>query len=126
MTDAPGVTAAAGSPFPLDGSVNKEKLVELLDVQTELAWLDYKRECDLSHAEGLVELAKDVGAMGILGGYLAVGADDAGTAVGLPAGQAGSRSSAAAGSEADRANRVGSPTIVGRPRLHSAGVAWPD
>lgn len=89
MTDAPGVTAAAGPPFPLDGSVNREKLVELLGVQTELAWLDYKRERDLSHAEGLVELAKDVGAMEILGGYLVVGADDTGTVVGLPAGQAG-------------------------------------
>lgn len=89
LAHAHGVTAAAGPPFALDGSVNREKLSELLGVQTELAWLDYKRECDLSQAEGLVEIAKDVGAMGILGGYLVVGADDTGTSTGLPAGQAG-------------------------------------
>lgn len=88
MADADGVTVPDEPPFALDGGVTREKLAELLGVQTELAWLDYKRECDLSRGEGLVELAKDAGAMGILGGYLVVGADDSGTPTGLPAGQA--------------------------------------
>lgn len=82
------MTSVDQPPFALDGTVTREKLAELLAVQTELAWLDYKSECDLSHAAGLVELAKDAGAMGILGGYLVVGADNAGRPVGLPAGQA--------------------------------------
>ena len=88
MADADGVTAPDEPPFALDGGVTREKLAELLGVQTELAWLDDKRECDLSRGEGLVELAKDADAMGILGGYLVVGADDFGTPTGLPPGQA--------------------------------------
>jgi len=85
-----GVTSSAASqpPFALDGTVIRDKLLELLAVQTELPELDYKGECDLSSAGGLVELTKDIGAMSILGGYLVVGADDRGIAVGLPAGQA--------------------------------------
>lgn len=85
-----GVTspAAGQPPFALDGTVTREKLLELLAVQTELPELDYKRECDLSTAGGLVELTKDIGAMCILGGYLVVGADNNGNAVGLPGVQA--------------------------------------
>lgn len=75
-------------PFALDGTVSREKLQELLAVQTELAWLDLKASCDLSGSQGLVELAKDVGAMSINGGYLIVGADDSGTVVGLSPDQA--------------------------------------
>jgi hypothetical protein len=82
-----GTPAAHEAPFALDGTVSRDKLLELLDVQTELPWLDYKRDCDLSGAQGLVELAKDVGAMSILGGYLVVGADDRGAPVGLPPGR---------------------------------------
>lgn len=82
-------TPATGAPrFALDGTVTRDKLLELLDVQTELPTLDYKRQCDLSGAAGTVELVKDIGAMGILGGYLVVGADDSGGVTGLPAGQA--------------------------------------
>jgi hypothetical protein len=81
-------TPAAQPPFALDGTVTRDKLLELLAVQAELPTLDYKRECDLSGAAGTVELVKDIGAMGILGGYLVVGADDSGGVTGLAAGQA--------------------------------------
>lgn len=87
-TAAVSTPAAGQPPFALDGTVTREKLSELLAVQTELATLDYKRECDLSGAAGTVELVKDIGAMSILGGYLVVGADDSGGVTGLPAGQA--------------------------------------
>jgi hypothetical protein len=75
-------------PFALDGLVNADKLRELLAVQTELPWLDLKRECDLSDTRARIEFAKDVGAMQAAGGYLLVGVEDDGTVVGLPAGQA--------------------------------------
>ncbi len=82
-------TPAHQPPFAVDGTVTRDKLLELLSVQTELTWLDYKRECDLSQTSDLVELTKDIGAMGILGGYLVVGAEDDGTPVGLSARAAG-------------------------------------
>lgn len=47
-----GVTspAAGQPPFALDGTVTRDKLLELLAVQTELPELEDKRECDLSSA----------------------------------------------------------------------------
>jgi hypothetical protein len=49
------ISPAAGQPpFALDGIVTRDKLIELLAVQTELPELDYKRECNLSTAGGLV------------------------------------------------------------------------
>lgn len=86
MTDS---TPAHVPPFALDGTVTREKLHELLAVQTELPWLDFKAACDLSGAAGLVELTKDVGAMMLRGGYLVVGVDDSGTPVGLSDNEAG-------------------------------------
>lgn len=80
--------ASGQPPFALDGTVTFDKLMELLEVQTELPELDYKLQCDLSDTGALVELTKDIGAMNILGGYLVIGADDNGNAVGLPTGQA--------------------------------------
>ncbi len=74
-------------PFALDATVTAAKLAELLGVQTELAWLDFKQQCDLSERSEIVELAKDVGAMSIRGGYLVIGVDDDGHPCGLPAGQ---------------------------------------
>lgn len=71
-------------PFALDGSVTDTKLRELLDQQTELPWLDFKQQCEITDRRELVELAKDVGAMSILGGYLVVGADDSGRPCGMP------------------------------------------
>lgn len=58
--------------------VSEEKLRQLLDEQAESASLDYKSECDLRQKSDLVELAKDVGAMQIEGGFIVVGADDHG------------------------------------------------
>jgi len=75
-------------PFALDGTVTRDKLIELLGVQTELTWMDYKQACDLSGAAGTVELTKDVGAMMIQGGYLVIGADDSRTPVGISATEA--------------------------------------
>jgi len=72
------------SPFALDGTVTRDELLELLGVQTELTWLDYKRECYLASTAGVVEVTKDIGAMSILGGHLVIGADDHGAVVGLP------------------------------------------
>ncbi|HEX6506207.1 MAG TPA: hypothetical protein VF221_01115 [Chloroflexota bacterium] len=64
------------------GSVKADALAALLDFQSEHDWLDYKRQCDLSTTRGVVELAKDVGAMMISGGYVLVGADDNGQPAG--------------------------------------------
>jgi hypothetical protein len=58
--------------------VTREKLGELLKEQTESETLDYKATCDLNDTRQLVELAKDVGAMSILGGFLVIGADNHG------------------------------------------------
>jgi len=77
-------TASAHEPpFALDGTVTRDKLLELLAVQMELSWLDYKEVYDLSGAEGQVKLARHAGAMMIDGGYIVVGADDNGVPVGL-------------------------------------------
>jgi hypothetical protein len=64
------------------GSVSAQALADLLAVQAERDWLDYKTQCDLSSTRGVVELAKDAGAMMITGGYIVVGADSHGQATG--------------------------------------------
>src|SRR4051812_26350600 len=64
-------------------ALNEETLVDLLNEGAERAGLDYKRECDLNDTAHRVELAKDLGAMQIHGGYIVVGADDHGTPTGL-------------------------------------------
>lgn len=66
------------SPVVLDGRVSDEKLNELLALQAEYPEFDYKRVIDLSGVAGLAELAKDVGAMQVRGGYLIAGVDDHG------------------------------------------------
>lgn len=63
-------------------SVSADTLTALLDLQGEHDWLDHKRQCDLSSARGLVELAKDIGAMMITDGYIVIGADDTGRPAG--------------------------------------------
>jgi hypothetical protein len=62
--------------------VGMDTLTRLLAIQSELDWLDYKRQCNLSSTRGLVEFAKDVAAMMITGGYILVGADDGGQPAG--------------------------------------------
>lgn len=67
------------SPVVVDEIVSDEKLSELLRLQTEYANLDYKRSVDPTVTRDLVELVKDIGAMGVLGGYLLLGVNDDGT-----------------------------------------------
>ena len=47
--------AAHEPPFALDGTVTRHKLRELLDVQTELPWLDFKEECSIGYRSYLVD-----------------------------------------------------------------------
>jgi hypothetical protein len=67
--------------------VSEEKLRQLLDEQHESEALDYKAELSLDDTRGLVEFAKDVGAMQVNGGFIVIGADNAGN----PTGQVTSR-----------------------------------
>jgi len=62
--------------------VSEEKLRQLLDEQAESAALDYKSDCDLRDKGALVELAKDVAAMEMHGGFIVIGADDRGQPAG--------------------------------------------
>ena len=70
------------SPVVIDGILSDEKLAELLALRTEYRELDYKSAIDLSTTEGKVELAKDVGAMQVRGGYIIGGADNGGALTG--------------------------------------------
>jgi hypothetical protein len=63
--------------------VSEEKLRVLLAEQHESATLDYKREADLHDKRTAVELAKDIAAMQVEGGFIVVGADDRGHPTGL-------------------------------------------
>jgi hypothetical protein len=63
--------------------VNEEKLRQLLSEQTESETLDYKATCDLSQKRDEIELAKDLGAMLMLGGFVVIGADSRGKLSGL-------------------------------------------
>jgi hypothetical protein len=76
-------TDPLASPVVVDGVVSDEKLSELLALQAEYPELDYKATIDLSTTAGLVELAKDVGAMRVRGGYLLGGVDSQGKLTGL-------------------------------------------
>jgi hypothetical protein len=66
----------------LDGRVTEEKLAELLDLQTEHSLLDFKKVINLDKP-GLVELAKDVGAFQVAGGYIIGGVDGHGVPNGM-------------------------------------------
>jgi hypothetical protein len=71
------------SPVVLDGVLSDEKVAELLGFGTEYPDLDFKDAIDVERASpGLVELAKDVGAMQVHGGYIIGGVDNRGTATG--------------------------------------------
>lgn len=85
MTDDP---TADASPAPLsrvvlDGDVSEERLRYLLSLGCESPDLDYKGTCDPSLNPHRVELAKDIGAMMLMGGYLVIGVDGQGGPVGL-------------------------------------------
>jgi hypothetical protein len=61
------------SPVVVDGVVSGEKLSQLLALEAEYPELDCKRGIDLAKKEDEVELAKDVGAMRVRGGYIVLG-----------------------------------------------------
>jgi len=63
------------SPVVLDARLDDEKLAELLAHGTEYPDLDLKQKVDPTTTEGLVELALDVGAMQVGGGYILAGFD---------------------------------------------------
>lgn len=62
--------------------VSEEKLRQLLDEQHESEHLDYKTRICLNETRDVVELAKDVGAMQIDGGFIVLGADNHGVLTG--------------------------------------------
>jgi hypothetical protein len=66
----------------IEPNVTKDKLVQLLDEGAESETLDFKETCDLSFKEDQVEVAKDVGAMLVDGGFIVVGADSQGRPIG--------------------------------------------
>jgi hypothetical protein len=66
----------------LDGdSVTLAQLQHLLSTEHETGALDFKETCDLRDRRGIVEMAKDVGAMQIDGGWIVIGADNSGAPV---------------------------------------------
>jgi hypothetical protein len=69
-------------PVVVDGVLSDEKLAELLALRTEYPELDYKATIELESTEGRVELAKDIGAMEVRGGYIIGGVDGHGTPTG--------------------------------------------
>jgi len=74
--------ASAVDSVVLDGDVSRERLLQLLAYGSESSDLDYKTACDLTSKETQVELAKDVGAMMMAGGYIVFGADSQGRPTG--------------------------------------------
>jgi hypothetical protein len=76
------MSSALSSPVVVDGIVSDEKLSELLGLQAEYPELDYKRFVDPGVTRSAVELAKDVGAMQVRGGYIVVGVDGQGAPTG--------------------------------------------
>jgi hypothetical protein len=67
---------------PADGVVTQERLEALLALGAEYDELDYKSKLELSSQRDEVELAKDVGAMQVKGGFIVVGVDGNGTPTG--------------------------------------------
>jgi len=69
-------------PVIVEPVVNREKLRELLALETEYSTLDFKSGCNLVDKRDQVELAKDVGAMSARGGFLVIGVDGRGKPTG--------------------------------------------
>jgi hypothetical protein len=80
------VTLPGHSPVsPADGIVTDERLAALLGLGAEYDELDFKRAVVLAGRRGgqaEVELAEDVGAMQVKGGYIVIGVDDRGVPTG--------------------------------------------
>ena len=71
-------TSPLRRPVALDGTVTLERLHEILALGTEYAEVDFKTKIDPSSKESTIELAADVGAMQVRGGYIVVGVDNSG------------------------------------------------
>lgn len=69
-------------PVVIEPVVNREKLRELQALEAEYPTLDFKSGCDLREKREQVELAKDVGAMSVRGGFLVIGVDGQGKPTG--------------------------------------------
>ena len=67
---------------PADGIVTDERLAALLRLAAEYDELDFKSAADLSTTRDEVEMAKDVGAMQVKGGYIVIGVDGNGDPTG--------------------------------------------
>jgi Putative DNA-binding domain len=75
--------AAPEGPIVVEPVVSPEKLRDLLARGTEYPTLEFKRELHIEETEGIVELARDVGAMQVQGGYIVIGVDGRGSPSGL-------------------------------------------
>ncbi|WP_410593655.1 helix-turn-helix domain-containing protein [Amycolatopsis sp. lyj-23] len=69
-------------PVVIEPVVNREKLRELLALETEYPTLDFKSGYDLKEKHDQVDLAKHVGAMSVRGGFLVIGVDGQGNPTG--------------------------------------------
>jgi hypothetical protein len=67
---------------PADGVVTDERLGALLALAAEYDDLDFKRVMDISSTRDEVELAKDIGAMQVMGGHIVIGVDGSGVPTG--------------------------------------------
>lgn len=77
------VSLSPQSPVPpADGIVTDERLAALLRLAAEYDELDFKSAADLSTTRDEVEMAKDVGAMQVKGGYIVMGVDGNGDPTG--------------------------------------------
>lgn len=66
------------SPILVDGVVSEERLARFLALGAEYDELDFKSTIELSSKRDEVEMAKDVGAMQVKGGYIVAGVDNSG------------------------------------------------
>jgi hypothetical protein len=76
-------TAQPLDPVIIEPVVNEEKLREVLALGAEYPTLDFKQELNLKDTRDKVELAKDIGAMSVVGGFIVVGVDSRGRPTGL-------------------------------------------
>jgi hypothetical protein len=70
--------SAPEGPIVVEPVVSAEKLRDLLARGTEYPTLEFKRELPIETKTGIIELAKDVGAMQVQGGYIVIGVDGRG------------------------------------------------
>jgi hypothetical protein len=69
-------------PVVVEPVVSREKLMELLALQTEYSSLEFKGVCDLDHKPHVLALVEHCGAMSVRGGFIVVGVDGRGSPTG--------------------------------------------